>query len=122
MKTIEQRAKEWGEYIAERTPYDVVGAKYSYIAGANEQKEIDEEVRLKKSDDMTNAEYDRETAFADWYLKNGKGTPTYSDAIEWARKQTIEDAKSAFNKACGWLSTYTWYNEVVEEFIKAMDK
>ena len=40
-KTIEQRAKEWGEYIAERTPYDVVGAKYSYIAGANEQKEID---------------------------------------------------------------------------------
>ena len=122
MKSIEERAKEWGEYIAERTPYDVVGAKYSYIAGANQQKEIDEEVRLKKSDDMTEAEYDRETAFADWYLKNGKSTPTYSDAIEWARKQTIEDAKSAFNKACGWLSTYTWYNEVVEEFIKAMDK
>ena len=34
----------------------------------------------------------------------------------------IDNAKSAFNKACGWLSTYTWYNEVVEEFIKAMDK
>ena len=96
MKTIEQRAKEWGEYIAERTPYDVVGAKYSYIAGANEQKEIDEEVRLKKSDDMTKAEYDREVAFADWYLQNGKGTPTYSDAIEWARKDVI-------SKACDWL-------------------
>ena len=122
MKGIEERAKEWGEYIAERTPYDVVGAKYSYIAGANEQKEIDEEVRLKKSDDMTEAEYDREMAFADWYLKNGKSTPTYSDAIEWARKQTIEDAKSAFNKACGWLSTYTWYSEVFDEFMKNMEE
>ena len=96
MKSIEERAKEWGEYIAERTPYDVVGAKYSYIAGANGQKEIDEEVRLKKSDDMTEAEYDRETAFADWYLKNGKSTPTFSDAIEWARKDVI-------SKACDWL-------------------
>ena len=174
MKTIEERAKEWGEYIAERTPYDVIGAKYSYIAGANEQKEIDdaelhklkaewekeaqinygidmksieerakkwsehivettpydvvngevcvfakdrdiadvaiesyikgatdqkaidEKVRLKKSDDMTEAEYDRETAFADWYLKNGKSTPTFSDAIEWARKDVI-------SKACDWL-------------------
>ncbi len=99
MKTIEERAKEWGEYIAERTPYDVVGAKYSYIAGANEQKEIDEEVRLKKSDDMTKEEYDRETAFADWYLQNGKGTPTYSDAIEWARKQTIDEV-------CDWFKNY----------------
>lgn len=161
MKTIEERAKEWGEYITERTPYDVVASKYSYIAGANAQKEIDdaellklkmkrereaqvnhdrdmksikeraklasedyacddrysagfftgyvegateqqaidEEVRLKKSDDMTEAEYDRETAFAGWYLKNGKGTPTYSDAIEWARKQTIDEA-------CNWLDNY----------------
>ena len=34
----------------------------------------------------------------------------------------IDNAKSAFNKACGWLSTYTWYNEVVEEFRKAMEE
>ena len=137
MKNIEERAKEWSEHIVGTTPYDVVNGKVcvfaedrdiadvaeeSYIAGATDQKAIDEEVRLKKSDDMTEAEYNRETAFADWYLKNGKGTPTYSDAIEWARKQTIEDAKSAFNKACGWLSTYTWYNEVVEEFRKAMEE
>ena len=114
MKAIEQRAKEWGEHIVETTPYDVVDGKVcvfvedrdiadvaeeSYIAGARDQKAIDEEVRLKKSDDMTKAEYDRETAFADWYLKNGKGTPTYSDAIEWARKQTIDEA-------CNWLSDY----------------
>ena len=34
----------------------------------------------------------------------------------------IEKAKTAFSKACGWLSTYPWYNEVVEEFIKAMEE
>lgn len=111
MKTIEERAKEWGEHIVETTPFDVVDGKAcvfvedrniadvaeeSYIAGARDQKAIDEEVRLKKSDDMTEAEYDRETAFADWYLQNGKGTPTYSDAIEWARKDVI-------SKACDWL-------------------
>ena len=114
MKNIQERAKEWGEHIVETTPYDVVDGKAcvfvedrdiadvaeeSYIAGAKDQKAIEEEVRLKKSDDMTEAEYDRETAFADWYLKNGKGTPTYSDAIEWARKQTIDEV-------CEWMTNF----------------
>ena len=114
MKTIEERAKEWSEYIVETTPYDIVNdklcvfdedrdiadvAKESYIKGAKDQKAIDEEVRLNKSDAMTEAEYDREVAFADWYLKNGKGTPTYSDAIEWARKQTIDEV-------CDWFKNY----------------
>ena len=95
MKSIEERAKEaypMNEYSI------IVGViiRGAYIRGAKEQQAIDEEVRLKKSDDMTQAEYDRETEFADWYLKNGKGTPTYSDAIEWARKDVI-------SKACDWL-------------------
>ena len=92
MKAIEQRAIEYA-----KGQWDELTAKEAYIAGATEQQAIDEEVRLKKSDDMTEAEYDRETAFADWYLKNGKGTPTYSDAIEWARRQTIDEV-------CNWLS------------------
>ena len=129
-KTIEQRAEEYApntitSHIFKSSPLKGLIVRIlrdAYIAGAKDQKAIDEEVRLKKCDDMTEAEYNRETAFAGWYLQNGKGTPTYSDAIEWERKQTIEDAKSAFNKACGWLSTYTWYNEVVEEFIKAMEE
>ena len=94
MKTIEERAKLASE------GYDddgySAGLYMGYVVGATEQKAIDEEVRLKKSDDMTEAEYNRETAFADWYHKNGKGTPTFSDAIEWARKEVIE-------KACKWL-------------------
>ena len=94
MKTIEERAKECSKgHWDEPTAYE------AYIAGAIEQKAIDEEVRLKKCDDMTEAEYNHETAFVDWYLENGKGTPIYSDAIEWARKEVI-------NKACEWLDTY----------------
>ena len=95
MKSIEERAKE-AYPINEYSIIVGVMIRGAYIRGAKEQQAIDEEVRLKKSDDMTEAEYDRETAFADWYLKNGKSTPTYSDAIEWARKDVI-------SKACDWL-------------------
>ena len=94
MKTIEERASEYS-----KGRWDELTAKEAYIAGATEQQAIDEEVRLKKSDDMTKAEYDRETAFADWYLKNGKSTPTFSDAIEWARRQTIEEV-------CEWMMNF----------------
>ena len=93
MKTIEERAdayvghpEEIDEFTSETIKRD------AYIRGAKEQKAIDEEVRLKKCDDMTKAEYDREVAFAEWYHKNGKGTPTFSDAIEWARRKLIDEA------------------------------
>ena len=120
-KTIEERAKEYASKqgdIALSTLYNAVLAiiNNAYIAGAVEQKIIDEEVRLKKSDDMTEAEYNRETAFADWYLKNGKGTPTYSDAIEWARKDVI-------SKICEWLKARNVLTEVsIEGFKKAMEE
>ena len=102
MKTIEERAKEYADrHKATEINYFGVGNVYgyeriynaeitAYERGATEQKAIDEEVRLKKCDDMTEAEYDREVAFADWYHKKGKGTPTYSDAIEWARKDLLD--------------------------------
>ena len=97
MKTIEERADAYvghPEEIDEFTSETIKRA--AYIRGAKEQKAIDEEVRLKKSDSMTQAEYDREVAFADWYNKNGKGTPTYSDAIEWARQELIDKACYTF--------------------------
>lgn len=105
MKTIEERAKEYASKKADISLSPIYNEALAriyeegYIAGAEEQKAIDEEVRLKKSDDMTQAEYDREVAFADWYHKHGEGTPTYSDAIEWAKKEVIE-------KACEWFSDY----------------
>ena len=91
--TIEERADAYvghPEEIDEFTSETI--KREAYIAGAKEQKVIDEEVRLKKSDSMTQAEYDREVAFADWYHQNGKGTPTYSDAIEWTRRELIDKA------------------------------
>ena len=115
-KTIEERALEYS-----KGRWDELTAKEAYIAGANEQKEIDEEVRLKKSDDMAQAEYDRETAFADWYLKNGKSTPTFSDAIEWARRQTIEEVcewMMNFKNAAGQFPLYDY----VWNFRKAMEE
>ena len=58
-----------------------------------------------------------------------QGTDGYEyclrDYIKGATEQKvidIERAKNAFNKTCGWLSTYPWYNEVFEEFIKAMEE
>ena len=102
MATIEERAKEQADrHKATEINYFGVGNVYgyeriynaeitAYERGATEQKAIDEEVRLKKCDDMTEAEYNHETAFVDWYHKNGKGTPTFSDAIEWARKEMEE--------------------------------
>ena len=99
MKTIEERADAYVGHPEEIDEFSSATIKRdAYIRGAKEQKAIDEEVRLKKSDSMTQAEYDREVAFVDWYNKNGKGTPTYSDAIEWARKEVI-------NKACELLKS-----------------
>lgn len=129
MKTIEERAKEYslkdfdGYYTGREK-----AVEEGYIAGAKEQKAIDEEVRLKKCDDMTEAEYNRETAFVDWYLENGKGMPAYSDAIEWARKDLLD-------KVCEWIkenfedyvdvevsSYYIYDKQFVEDFRKAMEE
>ena len=106
MKSIEERAREYiltnANYIelpTRRWETSVRQQQDAYMAGATEQRVIDEEVRLKKCDDMTKAEYDREVAFAEWYHKNGNGTPTFSDAIEWARKDLLD-------KVCDWLGNY----------------
>ena len=123
MKSIKERAKLASEDYACDDGYSA-GFFDGYVEGATEQQAIDEEVRLKKSDDMTKAEYDREVAFADWYLKNGKSTPTFSDAIEWARRQTI-------NEACKWVDKYLHffvmknhinYTTLEQEFRKAMEE
>ena len=54
-------------------------------------------------------------AFAEKKKKNGKGTPTYSDAIEWTRKEVI-------NKACELLKSVGVLtdDDSIMGFIKAM--
>ena len=123
MKTIEERAKEYahkkGDISLSNVYNDALANLYEegYIEGATEQKAIDEEVRLKKSDSMTQAEYEREVAFADWYHKNGNGTPTFFDAIEWERKEVIEKACELL-KAVGVLTD----DDSIMGFIKAMEE
>ena len=121
MKTIQERAKECSE------GYDddgySAGLYIGYCEGAYDQIAIDEEVRLKKCADMTPKECEREMAFVNWYYNNGKGTPTFSDAIEWARKELLD-------KACEWIDKYLHlfvlkdhilYPKLTQEFRKAME-
>ena len=60
------------------------------------------------------------------YSKGRWDEPTaYEAYIAGATEQKaidIEKAKNAFNNACGWLSTYPWYNGVFEEFIKSIEE
>ena len=127
MKTIEERAIEFADRHEEAElnlrglggvyGYDrIKNAEIcAYERGATEQKEIDEEVRLKKCDDMTEAEYKREEAFALWYAKQGKGTPTFSDAIEWAREDAIKEAYE-------WLKARNVLTDAsLEGFIQALE-
>ena len=122
--TIEERADAYvghPEEIDEFTSETI--KRKAYIAGATEQKAIDEAVRLKKCDDMTKAEYEREVAFADWYHKNGKGTPTYSDAIEWARRELIDKAcEIVRNIANKYFGDWEQSCKVEDTFRKAMEE
>ena len=107
MKTIEQRAEEYvpntiTAHIFKSSPLKGLIVRIlrdAYIAGAKEQKAIEEEVTLKKYDAMTGKQLDREENFTSWYFQNAKGAPTFSDAIEWARKQTIDEV-------CEWMTNF----------------
>ena len=107
MKNIIERARE---YADRHKAEEIVGKVYGYeriynaeIAayerGAKDQKAIEEEVTLKKYDAMTGKQLDREECFTSWYFQNVKGAPTFSDAIEWARKQTIDEV-------CEWMMNF----------------
>ena len=107
MKTIEQRAEEYvpntiTAHIFKSSPLKGLIVRIlrdAYIAGAKDQKAIEEGVTLKKYDAMTGKQLDREENFTTWYFQNVKGAPTFSDAIEWARKQTIDEA-------CEWMMNF----------------
>ena len=55
----------------------------------------------------------RQFAGCDYYWKSIGATE--QKAID------IDKAKKAFNKVCGWLSHYSWFNKVAEEFIKEVE-
>lgn len=122
--TIEERADAYVGHPEEIDEFTSATIKReAYIRGAKEQKAIDEEVRLKKSDSMTQAEYDREVAFAEWYHKNGNGTPTFSDAIEWARQELIDEAcKIVRNIANEYFGDWEQSCKVEDTFRKSIEE
>ena len=75
-------------------------------------KTIEERAKEYSLKDFDGYYTGREKAMEEGYIAGAKE----QKAID------IEKAKTAFGKACGWLSTYPWYNAVFEEFIKAMEK
>ena len=114
MKTIEERAREYVqnanniiELPARRYGCSVRQVSRAYIAGATEQKVTDDAKLLKLK-----------SAWEKQAQINHNDEANYQQGYHDA----IEKAKTAFNKACGWLSTYTWYNEVFDEFIKNMEE
>ena len=109
MKTIEERARE--AYPIDRDNVFAELKRNAYIAGATEQKAIDEELRLSKCNALTQEECDRESSFAEWYRENGKGTPTYSGAIEWARKDLLDEVCAILAE----LGFFGWLAEDVSE-------
>lgn len=129
MKNIQERAKE---YADKHKAAEIIGKVYgyeriynaemtAYEKGATDQKAIEEAVTITKYDAMTEKQLDREEHFATWYFQNAKGAPTFSDAIEWARRQTIDEV-------CGWFKTNVdWMNDrlisrLMYELRKAIEK
>ena len=129
IKNIKERARE---YADRHKAAEIVGKVYGYeriynaelIAyerGATDQKAIEEEVTLKKYDAMTEKQLDREENFTSWYFQNVKGAPTFSDAIEWARKQTIDEVCNWFKTNVKWMSNQLM-SILMYELRKAMEE
>lgn len=63
--------------------------------------------------------------FADTFIESLSHGAAYRGYVLGASEQKaidIEKAKEAFNKTCGWLAVYPWYNGVFEEFVKVMEE
>lgn len=131
MKTIEERAKECTRRRADVLVGTTLASIFEkgYIAGATDQKTIDESIRLKKCSAMTKEEFERETTFLEQYI-DGKGSmPSVSDAIEWARKKAIEEAKVWFGDyltelrdSVDWFYGSSKMKSGRDRFMEAMNK
>lgn len=89
-------------------------ADKSFKAGANWRYEQFENNRLAACDNMTKEEFDREQKFTTNFIEKNNRIPTYSDAIEYGRKQMID-------KAIKWLEDnidrYLYNTGGYEEYI-----
>ena len=132
MKTIEERAKECTCRKADILVGTTLASIFEkgYIAGATEQKTIDEGIGLKKCDNMTKGELERETAFLEQYVDEKDNIPSFSDAIEWARKEVIKEANDWFSNyltielrdSVNWFYGSSNMKSGQDRFIEAMEE
>ena len=132
MKTIKERAKECTCRRADVLVGTTLASIFEkgYIAGATEQKTIDEGIRLKKCDNMTKEELERETAFLEQYVDEKDNIPSFSDAIEWARKEVIKEANDWFSNyltielrdSVNWFYGSSNMKSGQDRFIEAMEE
>ena len=132
MKTIEERAKECTYRRADVLVGTTLASIFEkgYIAGATEQKTIDEGIRLKKCNNMTKGELERETTFLEQYVDEKGNMPSFSDAIEWARKKAIKEANDWFSNyltielrdSVNWFYGSSNIKSGQDRFIEAMEK
>ena len=131
MKTIEERAKECTRRRADVLVGTTLASIFEkgYVAGATDQKTIDESIRLVKCAAMTKEELERETTFLEQYADEKGGKPSVSDAIEWARKEAIKEAKVWFGDYLTELrDSVNWFYGSLkmksgrDRFMEAMEK
>ena len=132
MKTIEERAKECTYRRADVLVGTTLASIFEkgYIAGATEQKSIDESIGLKKCNNMTKGELERETAFLEQYVDEKDNIPSFSDAIEWARKEVIKEANDWFSNyltielrdSVNWFYGSSNMKSGQDRFIEAMEE
>lgn len=131
MKAIEERAKECTRRRADVLVGTTLASIFEkgYIAGATDQKSIDESIRLVKCAAMTKEELERETTFLEQYADEKGGKPSVSDAIEWARKEAIKEAASWFGDyltelrdSVNWFYGSSKTKSGKDRFMEAMEK
>ena len=121
---LEEAARTFRDDFLEKNDNDV--SKYDiediFIAGADWRYEQFEKNRLAACDNMTKEEADREQEFTTNFIEKNNRIPTYSDAIEYGRKQLID-------KAAEWLNNFYsedrhcfLVKEDIDAFIKAMEE
>lgn len=119
---MEEFAKEYAEnsLFGSKTKRQV--AYVAYLKGLRMGKEYAieqlEANRLAHCENLTEAEYNRESRFCSDFIDEHHRTPTFSDAIELTRKEMID-------KACEWIMTTPMYAkqpmQLVEDFLKQME-
>ena len=121
---LEEAARTFRDDFLEKNDNDV--SKYDiediFIAGADWRYEQFEKNRLAACDNMTKEEADREQEFTTNFIEKNNRIPTYSDAMEYGRKQLID-------KAAEWLNNFYsedrhcfLVKEDIDAFIKAMEE